>query len=62
MMSSDEYPEAYFFFGYPPEMAEEYMAAQCNFIECLCHLGMIWREQWDEDPESIPLEAEIHGK
>ena len=60
-MSENEYPDSFLFFGYPPEHAEAFMAAQCDFIECVCHLGQIWKQQWDMQPETIPLEAEIHG-
>lgn len=58
---STEYPEAYFFFGYPPEQAEEFFKNQLHQTFCLCTLGVIWREQWLSDAQSIPIEAEIRG-
>ncbi len=58
---SDEYPDTALFFGYPPEQAEAYFHEQLGFIDCLCHLGMIWKSQWETQPDTIPLEAEING-
>lgn len=58
---SDETPETVFFHGYPTEQAEAFFGVQLDFIDCLCHLGMIWRQQWNSEPETIPLEADIRG-
>ncbi len=57
----DDYPDTVFFFGYPPDRAEAFYAAQLDWIDCLCDLGMIWRDQWETQVETIPLETDIHG-
>jgi len=57
---SNEYEDPRFH-GYPPEQAIELFKSQLHAIECLCHLGSIWRTQWQIEPREIPMEADIHG-
>ena len=47
--------------GFPPEQAEQFFKNQLDAVICLCHLGTIWRMQWQHEPLAIPMEADIHG-
>ena len=58
---NDDIPPQGQFHGYPSEQAEQFFKDQLDAVECLCHLGSIWRMQWQHEPLAIPMEADIHG-
>lgn len=43
------------------ERASEEFSKQLEFVECLCHVGFLWKNQWFQDAKSIPMEADLHG-